>query len=380
MYQIGKALVSLYIWIIAIILSIGIMATGSCGEKEMSSAQTNLIVPRSSHCSTLLNDDTVLISGGIGANEETIDTAEILNPTTGNIGQVIKKHLPRAGHRCIRLSTGKVLLIGGTDAQRRPEARIELFDPGTREFKEVAKLDTARLYHQAILLPNDQVLVVGGMNSNGEAVNSLELIDVPAGKVTKLSAAMTYRRYQHEAELLKTGMILITGGTGDSQSRLTAELFDYRKQTFTSPIKMSVERVIHTSTLLRDNRIFTFSNGEGELFDPTTQKFTKVSGIGEPKIRDSHTATLLNDGTVLILGGGIPDFEEHILGAPILYDPKNSSYIKLGGNNALVDRADHAAVLMSNGMVLITGGRTIWTTGDEKIFLYEPGGRQFRLI
>ena len=38
------------------------------------------------------------------------------------------------------------------------------------------------------------------------------------------------------------------------------------------------------------------------MFDPATGKFSSIGSMGAP--RDGHTATLLNDGRVLIAGGG----------------------------------------------------------------------------
>lgn len=82
----------------------------------------------------------------------------------------------------------------------------------------------------------------------------------------------------------------------------------------TGPMRAS--RFGHTATLLRDGRVlvvggfnlkpnFEILSGEpvttAELYDPATRKW---SGAASPAVpRYGHTATLLDDGTVLVIGG-----------------------------------------------------------------------------
>ena len=80
--------------------------------------------------------------------------------------------------------------------------------------------------------------------------------------------------------------------------------------------------------------------------------------------RWSHSATLLNDGRVLIVGGkerpygSVPSTE--------IFDPTNNSWSSAG--NTLKPRGEgHTAILLNNGQVLITGG-----TEDVSSELYDP--------
>jgi hypothetical protein len=148
-------------------------------------------------------------------------------------------------------------------------------------------------------------------------------------------------------------------------------------QAFTALINMRVQRVIHTATVLNDGRVFTFSNGLGELFDPRSLASEQVPGTGGPNIRDAHTATKLNDGSVLILGGSVPEFSENLLGAPILYDPRANAYINLKSDTSIVNRANHASVLLKDGRVLFTGGRTLDLHATNDIFVYNSDTRTF---
>src|SRR5439155_23495968 len=70
-------------------------------------------------------------------------------------------------------------------------------------------------------------------------------------------------------------------------------------------------RAYHTSTLLPDGRVLLTGGEQGtgvpllktaELYDPGTGQFTQVAHI-MTIAREKHTATLLQDGRVLIVGG-----------------------------------------------------------------------------
>ena len=80
-------------------------------------------------------------------------------------------------------------------------------------------------------------------------------------------------------------------------------------QTFTFTGSMNVARDSHTATRLDDGRVL-IAGGEdssanplasAELYDPATGTFSLTGSMSEPRLY--HTATLLMDGKVLIAGG-----------------------------------------------------------------------------
>lgn len=115
-------------------------------------------------------------------------------------------------------------------------------------------------------------------------------------------------------------------------------------------------------TLLPDGR-WLFVGGEPSSVAAATV-FTKSSSEASsaklPPVsaalihpRSAHTATVLPDGTVLILGG--VDANGTTVTAAEILDPV-SGEITVVGDSGLIPRSHHAATLLTDGYVLITGG------------------------
>jgi len=348
------------------------------GETNMNQAavKLSLAVARSHHAMTPMSGTTILITGGLSLKERSLGSAELLDLDAGR-STVIATHLPRAGHAAVKLKDGRVLLIGGANDQHQVEARIEAFDPKSRTFSVIGGLASGGIHQQAVLLAGGEILVCGGMDAEGSSTNRAELFNTASGKSTALPNGMLRKRYNHQAVVLDNGLVLITGGAGDAESPRSAEIYDPAHRQFLSPIPMHQERAIHTATLLAGGSVFTFSNGVGEVFSSQAQRFDVVPGSAPPGVRDGHTATLLKDGRVLLLGGGMPEFSEDVLGAPVIYSPPGI-YRELHLYNELVNRADHAALLLPNGDVLITGGRTVHAMASDAVVFYDPAANQFR--
>jgi hypothetical protein len=124
---------------------------------------------------------------------------------------------------------------------------------------------------------------------------------------------------------------------------------------FTPTGSMGSGRDGHTATLLNNGNVLvtggtsaTADLETAELFDPTAGTFTATGSMESPRI--SHTATLLAGGKVLITGGygGGTQFA-----TAELYDPSSGAFAATGSMETT--RQWHTATLLKDGKVLITG-------------------------
>lgn len=144
--------------------------------------------------------------------------------------------------------------------------------------------------------------------------NPPEVYD-PAGGTFSTTGKMIENVYSygvewHTSTSLTNGTVLITGGNNDETPGgfSNAEIYDPASRTFSIAGTMTTPRDIHTATLLQDGTVLLAGGGEGwssypaldsaEVYDPARRSFVAVGAM--TLSRSAHTATLLNDGTVLI--------------------------------------------------------------------------------
>lgn len=248
-------------------------------------------------------------------------------------------------------------------------------------FSDVGNLVTARSNHTATLLASGKVLVAGGIGSNGAAIANAELF-LPASSNFSSSGPMTSSRVYHTATQLQNGKVLVTGGFDSNNNVLAqSELYDPATDSFSATGSMSVARAFHSATLLLNGTVLIAGGSATsdlttgtpldsvELYDPATGKFTSLVTSILTDSRYGHSATLLNNGKVLLAGGvGVAG---HKLSTSELYDPNSVAGNKISTSGALATgRWLHTATLMTDGRVLIAGGSSGTIAGGLPSFTY----------
>jgi hypothetical protein len=330
----------------------------------------NMGTARLGHTATLLSNGGVLVVGGNGG---AIPTAEVFVPGSSSFvptsGAMV---YARSGHCASILRNGWVLIVGGGDGQGGFFKTAELFDPVTRSFSATGDLSHERTGATATLLPSGKVLIAGGQDSSGALLSSAELYDLGTGTFT-LTGNMQFRRAQHTATLLPSGKVLLLGSVTETAD---AELFDPGSGIFSTTGSLIQSRTHHTATLLPNGNVLVTGGtqimppgGGGAPSGPvslhTTEIYDSVKGIFQAAgqlrtARDSHSAALLANGTVLVTGGYVHDFdgdaqsEWYTVFSAETFDPVTSAWSAAASLHA--DRAQHIATPLNDGEVLITGG------------------------
>jgi uncharacterized delta-60 repeat protein len=233
----------------------------------------------------------------------------------------------------------------------------------------VSSMNKPRAHHTATLLQDGRVLAVGGQSPLDvvpPAFATAEIFDPATGRWT-LTAGPIHPRGVHTATLLRDGRVLLSGGFLSGSN--TAETFDPATETWTSTGNLNQVRNFHTSTLLPDGRVLAvgsldpeFQNpearGSAEIFDPDENTWTPAALIPDPAERERghHTATLLPDGRVLVVGGltNFPPGPSILRKTAFIFDPKTDGWTAT--SDLSIARSHHTAILLPNGRVLVAGG------------------------
>jgi len=179
------------------------------------------------------------------------------------------------------------------------------------------------------------------------------------------------------------GALLLTGGINGNGALASAEVFEPDSNQFVATGSMHTARLSHSATLLQSGEVLVVGGANtidypatvfasAELYDPSAKSFSLTGSLATA--RSGHTATLLQNGKVLI-AGGVDNMQQSLASAE-LYDPASGTFAITGSMN--VDRASHSATLLANGEVLIVGGYSSSSiTVQDTAELFDPGTGMF---
>ncbi len=316
---------------------------------------------RTGHTATLLLDGTVLVAGG-QTNVRPLASAEAYDPGTELWSAAADMHRDRVGHTATLLLDGRVLVVAGYCAfDGGTQSSAEIYDPDrgtwtlTEPFPPLGPDGFGACGgHTATLLVDGRVLVAGGWGSFPDSsLASAELWDPRTGAWV-VTGSMLDAHHGHTATLLADGRVLVAGGGTPYGPQDSAELYDPRTGTWTATASMHEGHARHTATRLLDGTVL-IAGGSGnnlelppgeplvwaELYDPISGSWAAARGMIEA--HEGHTATLLSDGRVLLMGVSAE-----------MYDPLSGSWTAAG--DTIQARSGHAVTLLRDGRALVTGG------------------------
>lgn len=329
----------------------------------------------------LLPDGRVLFMDMVG---------KVYDPATGRVTNAARPGSIRVFHSASLLQDGRVLVVGGLEDDVTL-ATAEIYDPVTDAWSPTGRLASPRALHVSVVLKDGRVLVTGG-TSDGDRLAltaadgsplPFERYDPETGTFDVVAVPLT-PRVLHTASLLTDGRVLLAGGVTTERPIAAVEIHDPVTGTSTSTGPLTMPRAWHTATVLADGRVL-FVGGTGtsvrmdgpdteditglatEILDPATGTFTEAGRLGTP--RTGHAATLLQDGRVLITGGLAAGGEQFLVSAEII-DPATGVSTPTGDMTA--PKALHAAVLLPDGRVVVSGWDSTGAGGPAELRQADP--------
>jgi len=266
-------------------------------------------------------------------------------------------------------SNSKILASGGDSPVLFNSA--EIYDLDNNTWENTTPMLAYRALHHLITLNNGEVIAIGGYK-----LRSCEIFNPASHSWRYTDSLETLKYFWNTATLLNDGRILVVGGYYFDQSTLQnihfkkCEIFDPISETWSFADSLADGRSGHTATLLNDGKVIV-AGGQNigdlsscEIYDPVANQWSSAGNLLHA--RSFHSAVLLSDGKVLVSGGVTPDSTLGTRNCEI-YDPITNSWSEAG--EMIMPRADHKSLLLLDSTVLITGGSfepEIWEIYDLK--------------
>ncbi|MBU2530386.1 MAG: hypothetical protein KKD35_05045, partial [Elusimicrobia bacterium] len=300
----------------------------------------------------------------------------------------------RHSHTTTLMADGDIMVTGGiTVSPNTPSNTVEIYFTTAAAWGWGTPMNAARSSHTATLLSDGRVLVTGGFNAGAGPVNTAEVYNPILNTWTTIAVGMNSPRGGHTATLLTTGTysgsVLVCGGQSaaiNTSITSTCDIFDPSGNTFTAVTSMNSARMGHTANLFSSGRVFvsgglSYISGsfiylpDNEIYDSVSNLWAPVDSLAEG--RAYHSATVLNNGNVIIAGGynavdQLDKFSEDeeankinqnqvnqgFLGSVEMFDPGGARVPLTGSDyNVMPYRnSSHSAILKPNGRINLLGG------------------------
>lgn len=253
----------------------------------------------------------------------------------------------RYSHAALRLDNGDVLITTGNDDDGSVTS-VELFSPASAS--SLSRADFVGPPRFGVDLHQVNAETILAFHSGSEVA----AYDVTTDEWTVLPPA---RLGHNRAATVHTsaGIYLVAGASFPFLDR-----FDVDNQVWEELPNLRYGREAHTATELEDGRLLIvggydstqfINQGATEIFDPVIGESAEAGSLEVP--RQLHEAVRLNDGRVLIAGGFGPDIAIATASTEI-YDPSSGTWERAGDLPG--GRVEHTLTLLSDGRVLLVGG------------------------
>lgn len=337
-----------------------------------------------------------LLLGGAASDGTAVAQVERFDPGTGmltKVGPVMAR--TRQVEALIGISPAHAIVLGGEvvgNSGMDGAGFIEVLD--AQRIEHQPNTDMARIGLTATSLSDGRVIVIGGNPPGGAPLGDIDVVSQLADSsldVRKITASLATPRTGHTATRLGDDVgaaVLIAGGLDAGGMPIaTPELLKPLSEELSNPAvfhppPMNFPRSGHTAMLMPDGSVLIIGGLDAlsqpvatlELFSIDTG-FVNVGALPLGAGLVDFTATTLPDGRILLAGG------RENPGGPAV----NTAYIArlnsivgtvdvVATDQLAVARAGHQAVMLCDGTVLISGGTTVPLAAER--YNPPPDGRR----
>ena len=174
------------------------------------------------------------------------------------------------------------MVTGGLGDNFQGSSRAEVYDPEADEWALTGSMEVPQSYPVAVALSDGRVLVTGMSNPTSGPPGAASEIYDPAAGTWSPTGTMEHVRLFHTLTLLPDGRVLAVGGenpAGETNSpHSTTEIFDPRTDSWSTGPDLAEPRFDHSATLLPDGRVFLVGGigvtvQDGRIYSLDTYEF-----------------------------------------------------------------------------------------------------------
>ncbi len=315
--------------------------------------------PRGGHAASLLEDGRVLLTGGAPATDQpATDDAFLLDPRLGTIRRLEQGlRVPRAGHMTVRLTDGRILILGGSrfDVDRAEElgldglvADVELFDPAGESFtvipfsgvSPIRRTGGTALAARLAELADDEtvVLLFGGLG------------DIRYGATPRWGIRRDLRSFLFRSDTLEAW--------GAATGTPVEPMYGHTQTPLETDPETGLGRYLYAGAYIPpyathpsdvDNRVFVlrFSDSHG-----TSRQ--EAGGLLTPRRR--HAAERLSYDLVVFSGGLRYGPDPFLATMEVFSDAAFRMFGVRESVHLLRERWGHTATILSDQRILLIGG------------------------
>ena len=316
--------------------------------------------------SPVLADDDTLLLFGVWADEdeEIVGAGYSLDTSSLAWSKVAGPPTPVGFPFTAPLGDGRVLVVGGWDLEQEKEWYeapdnldvAQIYNVADNTWESAAPMN--RMTNELRLVPLDdgRVMAIGIEDVKSGPVLAFAEIYDPASDTWSVINSVDPHYLPTNAVKLLDGRLLVSGGLrlGWTSLRIFRE-------------KGELNRVALPDGRFYYGRRIAEVFPDAKVYDPSADTWTAVKGM--QGARNFSSMTLLPDGRVLLAGGEDPTAEDYQLySTSAVFDPESNS---LSDGPSLAERrSNHTATLLPDGRLLLVGGIGVWVSPTEQEEVY----------